>query len=209
MPFVVDWLTIFVLGCLAVMSPGPNFLMTLRNSVMHSRRAGVYTAAGLALGDCVHATYCLVGIAVVISQSILLFNAIKTAGAAYLIYVGIRSLRAQKRTTEDHAHRPLRGMAPREAIRAGFLTDVLNPKVTLFFLALFTQVIRPETPTWQQALYGLTVVGIEFAWMALVAVAISQRTVKAWFENVAHWIERVTGALFIALGLRLAFARQN
>jgi len=95
------------------------------------------------------------------------------------------------------------------AIRSGFLTSLLNTKVTLLFLALFTQAIRPETPLFAEALYGLTVVGIEFVWCALVAVFVSAGPIKRRFDAVAHWIEHATGAVLIALGIRLAFARSS
>lgn len=211
--FLAGWLTVFVVGCLAVMSPGPNMAMTLKNSLAYSRRAGAYTAAGLALGDAVHVCYCLVGIAVVISQSILLFNVVKWAGAAYLVYVGLRSLLARKRRPveagDDAGGGPGRGMSPLSAVRSGFLTSLLNPKVTLFFLALFTQVISPGTPLLAKAAYGLTVVGVEFGWFALVALFVSSAPVKRRFEAVSHWFERVTGAFLIALGVRLAFSRAS
>lgn len=76
MPTLVDWLTVLAVGCLAVISPGPNLVITLRNSIGYGRHAGVCTAVGLAAGNLVHATYCLVGIGVIISRSILLFNTI-------------------------------------------------------------------------------------------------------------------------------------
>lgn len=209
--FFAGWVTVFLVGCLAVMSPGPNMAMTLKNSLAHSRGAGVRTAAGLAAGDAVHVSYCLVGIAVVISQSILLFNVIKWAGAAYLVYVGVKALRAKKTAPdeEDDAERPAEAMGASAAIRSGFLTSLLNPKVTLFFLALFTQVIRPDTPLLAKAVYGLTVVGIEFVWFALVAILVSAEPVKQRFDAVAHWIERTTGAILIALGVKLAFSRAS
>jgi threonine/homoserine/homoserine lactone efflux protein len=87
----------------------------------------------------------------------------------------------------------------------GFLTNLLNPKVTLFFLALFTQIFRPETPPIIQAFYGLTMVGLEIGWFSLVAVLISQRRVNV-FASVSHWVERATGATLVVLGLRLALA---
>jgi threonine/homoserine/homoserine lactone efflux protein len=95
------------------------------------------------------------------------------------------------------------------AVRSGIFTSLLNPKVTLFFLALFTQVVRPETPLLAKAVYGLTVVGIEFGWFALVALLVSTRTVKRRFDAVSHWIERATGALLVALGVRLAFSKAS
>ena len=209
--FLAGWLTVAVAALVVIVSPGPNMAMTLRNSLTRSRKAGVNTAVGLALGDAVHVAYCLLGIAVVISQSILLFNVIKWAGAAYLIFIGIKSLRAKRHNPVEAerpgaTHEPMGAMA---AIRSGFLTSLLNPKVTLFFLALFTQVIQPDTPVLGKALYGLTVVAVELAWCALVAVFVSTAPVKRRFDAVAHWIERATGAVLIALGIRLALTRAN
>lgn len=209
--FLAGWLTVAGAAVLVIMSPGPNMAMTLRNSVVRSRSAGVNTAVGLALGDAVHVAYCLMGIAVVISQSILLFNVIKWAGAAYLIFIGIKSLRARRpdpqRTTVTQS--PPEPMSALAAIRSGFLTSLLNPKVTLFFLALFTQVISPETPLLVKILYGLTVVVIELGWCALVALFVSMAPVKRRFDAVAHLIERVTGTVLILLGIRLALARST
>jgi RhtB (resistance to homoserine/threonine) family protein len=219
MSFFTDWLTVLAIGCLAVMAPGPNLAMTLRNSLSYSRQSGIYTAVGLATGNCVHVTYCLVGIGVIISESILLFNSIKWLGAAYLIYIGIKSLQAQRhnpivpessatQNTQHRSSQKTHDLTRFASIRIGFLTNLLNPKVTLFFLALFTQIIQPTTPPVTQAVYGLTMVALEFVWFALVAIAISQRSIKNRFLTISHWIERITGAVLIALGLRLA-SQQN
>lgn len=209
MLLLTDWLTVVMIGCLAVISPGPNLAIVLRNSLAYSRQAGVYTAVGLAAGNLVHATYCLLGIGVLITRSILLFNTVKWLGAAYLIYIGIKSLRAKKHSGDFTGMHAARTMSRLAAARTGFLTNLLNPKVTLFFLALFTQIIRPATPLSAQAVYGLTMVGIEFAWFAVVAVVLSQSVIKRHFLSVSHWIERLTGAVLIVLGLRVAFARSS
>lgn len=208
-PYLAEWLTVLVVGWLAVMSPGPDLAMTLRNSLGFSRRAGLFTAVGIAAGLCVHTLYSLVGIGVVIAQSVVLFSIIKWAGAAYLVYVGVRALRAGGTTLPGAggAAAAAGDLAPWRAARAGFLTNVLNPKVTLFFLALFTQVIDAHTPGAVQALYGLTIVGISTAWFSAVAVLVSQRAVRARLAAVSHWVERVTGLAFIGLGLRLAASR--
>ena len=167
----------------------------------------MFTAVGLAAGNLVHATYCLVGIGLVISRSIVLFNAIKWLGAAYLIYIGIRSLGAKPHAEDAPDRARERGMSRAAAVRSGFLTNLLNPKVTLFFLALFTQIIEPGTPLPARALYGLTMVGLEFGWFAVVALLVSRHAVRRRFLRVSHWIERATGAVLIALGARLAFGR--
>lgn len=204
MPLLNEWLTIVVIGGLVISSPGPNFVITLRNSLVHSRQAGIYTALGLAVADMVHITCYLIGIGVLISRSVLLFNILKWMGAAYLIYVGIKSLRAKRSPQLVTPNSPTLELNPRTAFRMGFLTCLLNPKVTLFFLALFTQIIQPGTPLLTQMFYGLTIVAIEFGWAAIVALTASQPIIKNRFVAVSHWFERFTGAVLILLGLRLA-----
>jgi RhtB (resistance to homoserine/threonine) family protein len=203
MPVIQDWLTVFVLGCLVVMFPGPNFAMILRNSVLRSRKAGLYTALGIALGGTVHVTYSLIGIGVIISQSILLFNALKWLGAFYLIAIGFRALWTKKHPVQA-ANGSQAGMSREAALRSGFLTCLLNPKSTLFFFALFTQVIRPDTLLPVRALYGMTIVGIQLTWYSTLALVISHRFIQYRFSSATHWIERVTGGVMIALGVRLA-----
>ena len=201
-----DWLTVLVVGWFVVIAPGPNMAIVFRNSLIYSRKAGVATAVGLAVGNLVHITYCLVGIGVLISRSITLFNTVKLVGAVYLIYLGLKSLRAQPRTTnlDEHA---LPDLSTFVAVRTGFLTDLLNPKATLFFLALFTQIIRPETSISARLGYGLTIVVLEFVCLSTLACVIGQPVIRRQFNAVSHWVERVTGVVLIGLGLRVAFAR--
>lgn len=203
-----NWLTVFCLGMVAVMSPGPDFALTLRNSLVYTRKTGIYTALGITVGHIIHATYCLIGIGAIISRSIVLFNIIKWVGAAYLIYIGIKSLKAKKHQ-EESITKEARNISNWAAFRIGLLGDVLNPKATLFFLALFTQIIHPATPLNVQVLYGGTIVIQALVWYTLVAVLISQNAVKKLFQSISHWIERITGAVLIGLGLRLAVAKAN
>lgn len=206
MPLLSDWLTVFIVGLVVVVTPGANFTMTVRNSLVHSRQAGLYTAFGVGIGSIIHVTYCLLGIGVIISQSILLFNALKWLGAAYLIYIGIKSLRAKKLNTTENVQVE-RSISNWSAIRIGCLTTLLNPKATLLFLAVFTQLIQPNSPVSAQIIYGLTVVALEVIWYSLVALFISQHNVKRLLISFMHLIERVMGAVLILLGLRLAFAK--
>ncbi len=210
--FGAQWATVFVVGVFAVTSPGPDMLVTLRSSLVGSSRAGLFTALGIGLGLCFHTAYSLVGLAVLISQSIVLFNALKLVGAAYLVYVGWRSLRARPGSfalggsEDDELPRRLTAGG---AFTAGLLTNLTNPKVTLFFLALFTQVIEPETSSALKALYGGTIIAISLTWFGFLAIVVGREAVRRRLQAVGHWIERVAGALFIALGLRLAFSRAS
>ncbi len=202
-----EWFAILILGWFVVITPGPNMAVVIRNSLLHSRGAGACTAAGLALGNLVHITYCLIGIGVLISKSILLFNVIKWLGAGYLIYLGIKSLRAKPKDKTD-LNPTNQSFSFFDAFRTGFLTDLLNPKATLFFLALFTQIIHPNTPMTVQILYGITIVGLELSYFAVLSTIIGHRSVRCRFERISHWLERITGLVLIGLGLRVAFARR-
>lgn len=201
-----NWLTVVTVGFLTVIIPGPNMAVVVRNSLTHTRYSGVYTAVGLALGNLVHIAYCLVGIGLLISQSILLFMVIKMIGAGYLIFLGIKSLRAQPSTTvKDPRAVSQFGLLP--ALRSGFLTDLLNPKATLFFLALFTQVIDKGTSLWAQLLYAATIVMLEFVFLAFLAMTVGQQPVRQRLQAVTGYIEKLTGAVFIALGVKVITER--
>jgi RhtB (resistance to homoserine/threonine) family protein len=209
MTFFSAWITVFAVSLVAVVTPGPDFALTLRNSLAYSRRAGLYTAVGVATGNLVHATYSLIGIGAVISKSILVFNILKWVGAAYLIYIGFKSLKTRRMAVSAENVEQQRDLKRWTAFRIGFLGNLLNPKATLFFLALFTQIVQPSTPMFVQAVYGVTVAVVALFWFAVVAVVISQQTFKRYVLSFSHWLERLTGAALIALGLRLAVAEAS
>ncbi len=204
------FVTLAAIHLLAVMSPGPDFALIVRNSLAGSRRAGIWTAAGFALGIGVHVTYSLLGIGLVISQSILLFNAIKLAGAAYLIVIGCKALFARKpdgEASEEAVER--RAIGASAALWSGFLCNALNPKATLFFLALFTQLIDPSTPLMLQALYGFYMSAQTFAWFSLVASVLSLRPIRERFAVIQHGFGRVVGGLLLALGINVALSARD
>lgn len=204
-----EFLLVAGIHWLAVMSPGPDFAMVMRNSLLYSRRTGVLAAAGLAGGILLHVAYSLLGIGLIISKSVLLFNTIKLLGAGYLIYIGMKSLLSKKdnaNQTEDSsttakAQNELSAIA---SLRLGFLTNALNPKATLFFLALFTQVIDPGTPIGIKILYGVEMSAATFLWFSIVALILTHKRINHAFAGIKHYLERIFGAILIALGLKVA-----
>jgi threonine/homoserine/homoserine lactone efflux protein len=168
----------------------------------------VYTALGLALGIAVHVTYSLLGIALIISKSIVIFSTIKYLGAGYLIYIGIKSLGAKPANVLENQIITKQEMGKWEAIKTGFLTNVLNPKATLFFLAVFTQVIHTTTPGFVKVLYGVEMSAMTFVWFSFVAAILSHSKIKEKFAKIQHHVERGMGAVLIALGLKVAFSRK-
>lgn len=144
-----EFLTVALIHLLAVASPGPDFAVVVRESVTHGRRAGTWTAFGVGTAIFLHVGYSLLGIGLIVSQSIMLFNALKWLAAAYLLYIGFKALRASPaKPGSDEVQAATIERTPRGAFVAGFMTNGLNPKATLFFLSLFTVVINPHTPCW-------------------------------------------------------------
>jgi len=207
MSHLSEFIAVVVIHFLGLVSPGPDFIMTSRNSMIYSRRTGVYSSLGLALGILVHVTYCLLGIGLIISRSILIFNTLKYFGAAYLVYIGFQCLKSQPQKQSSDGVVKQRDLPALEAIRMGFLTNVLNPKVTLFMFGLFTQVIHPDTPLLLQMFYGLEMSFMTFIWFSFVASVLSHRFIRIRFSSVQHIFERCFGGLLIALGVRVALER--
>jgi len=203
------FLTIVVIHFLAVISPGPDFAMVTKNSLSYSRKTGIATAAGLGCGMLVHGLYCLMGIGLLISQSIVLFNIIKYIGAAYLIYIGWKSLVSKAPSTEILSMTKHSDISAWKGFRIGFLCNVLNPKATLFMFALFTQVIDTQTPLVIQALYGLYMGAATFVWFSFLASVLSLQMIRNAVRRVQHSMERVMGAILIALGLKVALATRE
>jgi len=200
--------TALLVHLLAVASPGPDFIVAVKNSLTYSRKTGVYTAVGFGLGIGVHTLYCMAGIALIISKSILLFNAIKFVGAGYLIYIGYKSLRARSSHLNIEKSVQQSDISAFAAVRIGFLTNVLNPKATLFFLSLFTLVISPATPVGIIVVISLLMVINTMVWFSLVAVFFTNLHVRSRFDSYQSVFNKVFGSLLIGLGIKVALSNQ-
>ena len=206
--YLIQFITIAILHLLALMSPGPDFLLVTRNSLAHSRRAGILTALGLSFGMVVHVTYSLLGLAYIIAQSVVVFNIIKVLGGLYLIYLGIMSLRSQSPDQPiDQKIEPASALSDLSAVRMGFLTNVLNPKVTLFFLAIFTQAIDGTTPLIIKAAYAVEMMLATLLWFSLVSYMFSHNSVRSRIAKIQKYLDKAFGSILILLGLKVIIAK--
>ena len=204
-----EFLSISLLIMLAAISPGPDFAMVTKNSLMYTRRHGVATALGISISLLVHASYCILGLALVISQSLLMFTCIKTLGAAYLIYIGIKSLLA-KRTHMQIAYQYSTHMiTQRQAFQQGFLGNLLNPKAIMFLLAFFTLVVKPNSSTWVLAGYGVEIAVIHMILFSILAYFLTHMHIKRHLQHAQYYIVKVMGALLIVFGVRIATLKQT
>jgi len=204
MEHLTAFITIGIISLLAAMSPGPDLAVVTKNSLFGSRKIGLFTAFGAGSGILLHVAYSLLGIGFIISQSILLFTIIKYIGAAYLLYLGYQLLKAKKDASDTLDVAQPVSITSLQAFKEGFLTNALNPKATLFFLSIFTQVISPATPLILQALLGLEVAIIVGLWFTILVFIISYEPVKKSFSKTHYYLMKIMGGALIVLGIKLA-----
>ena len=207
-----QYLLFFIGMALMVMAPGPDFMNVVGQSLRGSFRNGLLSAVGVGAGSCVHVIAAILGLSAILLSSALTYEAVRWAGAAYLILLGIRSLfsrsSGESTNVSDHAlsNRPIN-----RAFRKGFLVNVLNPKAAITFMAFIPQFVHPEKgQVWLQFLM-LGVITIVFAcgWFCCVAAAVHFAGSKIR-ENRRLWQiqEKVTGCILVVLGLRLALEKR-
>ncbi|MFC8423123.1 LysE family translocator [Streptomyces sp. NPDC057236] len=201
---MTEVLAVAVITVLAVIAPGADFAMVVRNSYLHGRRTGLLGALGVAAGVLVHVAYTMLGVGLLIASSTFLFTVIKLAGAAYLVYIGVRTFRTRGEVTVDLENRT--GLTPFAALRTGFLTNVLNPKTTLFVVSTFAQVVSPGTPVLQQVGYGLFMSLAHLLWFGVVAVFFSHDRMRTLMLRGQKVLNKVIGSVLAGLGVSLAFA---
>ncbi len=201
---------LFVVACFGlVLVPGPDMMYMLGRCVAQGRRAGILSAIGFNLGGYVHLTATVLGLAAILATSAVAFTVVRWLGAAYLIYLGVNALWSRKELyamTEESAN----ARNARTILWQAFLSDVLNPKVALFFLALLPQFVARNAvhPTLQILLLGMTLNVIALPTnIALACCAARVTGVLRRDRSLSQWLRRGLGALFVALGLRIAFEK--
>lgn len=197
-----EFLTVALVHLLAVASPGPDFAVMLRQALCQSRKNALLTAIGIGAGILVHVCYSLLGIGLLIQQSVLLFSILKVMGALYLTWIAIQCLRARAGGIHVETS-PQISQSGLSALRLGFLTNALNPKATLFFVSLFSVVISPGTPIALQAGYGLYMALATGLWFAMVGTFFTLPQVRRGFNRFGHWLDRLMGGVLLVLAGQL------
>jgi threonine/homoserine/homoserine lactone efflux protein len=199
-----DLLTLLTIGfvqLLAVISPGPSFLITARTAVARSRLDGFKVALGLAAGTVIWASAALLGLNAVFHAVPLLFMAMKIAGALFLLWIAFQIFR--------HASAPIRMEgtdASGNPFMKGFLTQIANPKVAVFFGSIFIAMLPSSVPLWMTVALIALVSFNELWWYTVVALFFGAGPVRRFYLRAKVWIDRITGLFLGALGLRLLWA---
>ncbi|WP_277589453.1 LysE family transporter [Pseudomonas chlororaphis] len=199
---MTELLVVITITILAVLSPGPDFAMVTRNSLVLSRRHGVFTALGIGLGVMLHIGYTLLGVGLLVKESLLLFSVLKIAGALYLVYLGIGMLRS--RAVEEEIAVDAPRVSAWVALRTGFLTNALNPKTMIFVVSLFMQVMQPGTAPGVQIGYGAIIVLAHVLWFVAVALFFSAPGIRALLMAYKRRIDQLFGVLLVGFGVLLS-----
>ena len=206
--FEVTWLLFIVASLVLIVTPGQDMILVMSRSIAQGSAAGVATAAGVSVGLVGHTVLATLGLGAVLRTSEWLFIALKLAGAAYLVYLGIQLVRSAKRELA------ISDDAPRSLWRLffdGALSNISNPKIAVFYFAFLPQFILPGAPhpTLSVLVLGLVFAGLTF--LVKGPVGLSAGLLSGWLRSrpqVIAWLYRTSGAVLIGLGLKLAFERR-
>jgi threonine/homoserine/homoserine lactone efflux protein len=195
------------IAALLTILPGADMALVAKVTLLDGRRAAFFTSLGICTGLPLHATASALGLSLVLATSAEAFTAVKFAGAAYLAYLGVRTIRDSLRPAVDPAVSSGRARSNGAAFAQGWLSNVLNPKVALFYLTFLPQFISPGDNVLAKSLLlaGIHAV-LGLVWLPLYAYAIDR--VGAVIRGARRWLERISGAALIGLGLRLALERR-
>lgn len=207
---IVDFGAFLLAGILLNLTPGSDTIYILSRGISQGRKAGVLSALGISTGSLIHTLFAAFGLSIVLSQSATAFNAVKYLGALYLIYLGIRAIATAHRG-EFKLDADTERLSDGRIYLSGILTNVLNPKVALFFLAFLPQFIDPRyaNSTLSFIILGLTFVVTGSIWclvLALASATLSEKIKQNY--RVKMWLDRLTGVVFVILGVRLALLRK-
>jgi len=207
-----DLALFIVSGLLLNIAPGPDSVLIMTRSATQGWRAGSAAALGIGCGTLIHTCAAALGLSALLASSATAFTAVKLVGAIYLLYVGVGLLRSQEAGSKETGKRQLQPLPYRKVFLQGFLTNILNPKVAVFFLAFVPQFILPDAPNKPLAfvlLGGIFVFnGMLWCNFLSVSTALASHRIKI-NATLSRWLNRLIGGLFISFGIRLALTKQN
>ncbi|MCS3766140.1 threonine/homoserine/homoserine lactone efflux protein [Aeromonas hydrophila] len=198
---LTSWLALAAICVMGAISPGPSLALIIRNTVHGGQGHGVATALGHGFGVGIYALITALGLAILITQTPLLFDVIRYGGAAFLAWLGVKALLAKpaKREASEEVHQ-LRG---RQGAFEGFMVAFLNPQLAVFFIALFSQFVHADTGWREGGIMMLTAGGIDAVWYVLVALVLSRGPVLAWLKAKSFVIDKVSGVVLLGLALKV------
>lgn len=201
-----NYLNFVLVAAALVLVPGPDYILVTKNTLSTGKFGGFKTLAGTCCALLAHTAFAVLGLSAIIAKSAVLFSFIKILGACYLLYLGLRSLLSKP----DHAAVTSEKTDPQGTFSQGFVTNLLNPKVAVFFLTFLPQFIAPGNPSWLPfALLGSTYVALTFGIYGCYILFLEK--VRHFFENqrTQYWLNKISGGILLLFGLRLFMEKSS
>lgn len=195
--------TVALAHLLAVMSPGPDLAMVTRQTLAYGRSAGIWTALGIGSGISFHVAWAMFGMGWVIERFPMLLDVLRYGGALFLVYMGSQAIRAQPSAADDSGKEKAESGSNAHHFGIGVLTNVLNPKALLFFMALCSAVITGTTPVWLRLGLGLWMIVSTAAWFSMVSITLGHPRVRQRLMASGYLIDRAMGAILLVLGIAM------
>ena len=194
-----ELIALITITTITIVVPGPDFLVVVRNTISGDRLSGIRTAFGVSSAIWIHIAYSILTVKFATSYSEILMSLLKYAGAGYLIFLGVSAIRSNSSLNIEDippAHRSNKYWLQ------GFLNNLLNPKATLFFLSIFSQLLKPDSDLIVQLGSGLVITAICLSWFSLVPFLLTTEKCKPYLDRFINPIEKLAGILFICYGLK-------
>jgi RhtB (resistance to homoserine/threonine) family protein len=196
------------IAAILTLTPGADTMLVVRSALVRGRRAGLLTVLGIGTGLFFHATLSALGLSVILVRSAEAFAIVKLAGALYLVFLGVQALRSAARGVPVGAQ-PGDTRGAHRAYVEGLLTNVLNPKVAVFYLAFLPQFISPGDPVFAKSILLASIHFVEgLVWLSLVTIFVARLRPVLSKPRVQRALESVTGLVFVAFGVKLALSRR-
>lgn len=190
---------------IALLSPGPDFMVTLRQTINYGKKYAYYSSLGIGFGIFIHIGYTLLGMGLILKNFPYFLDMIRISGALYLIYLGYVNFKSNSSKIKIKLEKN-KNYSLKKSFLVGFLTDLLNPKATLFFLSISTAIVSIDTPLYIQSLYGLYCILANIFWYMFVANILSRKKNLNLFNKHQNIIEKIIGIILILLGIKLIFS---
>lgn len=192
---------------IAVVSPGPDLAVVIKQSIQYGKRNALLTSVGIGSAILIHVIYSALGVGLIIKQSPFLFDTLKYLCAAYLTYIGYKSLTVRTTKPEQFdCSFDKNNQSLFSAFNLGFITNVLNPKATLFFLSIFSVIVSDKTPNSWFVIYAVYLSLATMVWFSFISLVLSKEYIRIKFMSIGHYFDWLMGIVLIGLAIKVVFS---
>jgi len=200
--------TVVIAHFIALVSPGPDFLLVVKSAVRNRKSIALGVAFGISIGNGVYISLCILGVGAVLSTSLMLMSLLKIVGGAFLIYIAYQAIRSKRADYTFILNNEKEGFVKAKStffkeFFVGFITGISNPKNILFYLSLFSIVLTDNVGIWLRIGLGIWMTLLVFLWDAFIIVVLSQEKVKSVFSRIAFFIDKLAGTILGLIGMEI------